>query len=188
MSSISDIHIRSMINEAIAKVVGSGFLDQGFINTMRFSELNGDEEYDNTVLYIAWHFLAEGGMQQVRQQAADLRRLKTDPVQWNKLDAGEKERVEDIITRENAYDYSKPVDDKKNIWTMRNKIADINENVMDSIMFYDGHTAILNGRMARAKGHKKDLIDLSKNANANEKDIQVGDGEKKHFWNRGNGE
>ena len=172
----------------MAKVTSTGFLDQGFINTMRFSELNGDEEYDNTFLYIAWHFMAEGGMQQVRQQSADLKRMKGDPEQWDKLKPNEKERVEDFILRAGEYDYTKPVDDKKNIWVMRNKLADINENVMDAVMFYDGHTAILNGRMARAKGHKKDLIEVVKSADRNEKDVQVGDGEKKHFWNRGNGE
>ena len=168
--------------------MSTGFLDQGFINTMRFSELNGDEEYDNTFLYIAWHFLAEGGMQQIRQQVADLTRLKGDSKQWGELKPNEQERVNEILTRASEYDYTKPVDDKKNIWVMRNKLADINENVMDSIMFYDGHTAILNGRMARAKGHKKDMIEMSKNTNANEKDIQVGDDEKKHFWNRGDGQ
>src|SRR3989475_9461296 len=171
----------------MAKVTSTGFLDQGFINTMRFSELNGDEEYDNTFLYIAWHFMAEGGMQQVRQQDADLKRMKGDQEQWGKLQPNEKERVEDFIKRASEYDYTKPVDDKKNIWVMRNKLADVNENVMDAIMFYDGHTAILNGRMARAKGHKKDLIEVAKGADRNEKDVQVGD-DKKHFWNRGNGE
>ena len=42
-------------NLMLAENAKAAFIDQGFINTMRFSELNGDEEYDNTFLYAIWH-------------------------------------------------------------------------------------------------------------------------------------
>ena len=54
-------------NLMLAENAKAAFIDQGFINTMRFSELNGDEEYDNTFLYAIWHGYLETGLQQTNE-------------------------------------------------------------------------------------------------------------------------
>jgi len=48
-----------------AETIRAGFLDQSFIPTMRFSELNGLEEYDNSILWMVWHGYIEWGLQQI---------------------------------------------------------------------------------------------------------------------------
>src|SRR5206468_12066425 len=54
-------------NLMLAENAKAAFIDQGFINTMRFSELNGDEEYDNTFLYAIWHGYLETGLHQTNE-------------------------------------------------------------------------------------------------------------------------
>src|SRR5438093_2326145 len=121
-----------VLAKAMAVVLEAGFLNQGFINSMRFSELNGDEEYDNTFLYITWHALASGGMQQVREQVADLERLKRTPEQYMQQTEASRERIEDFLTKAKKYQYDKPIDDVDNIKVMNNELADYNENLMDA--------------------------------------------------------
>ena len=166
----------------MAIVLEAGFLNQGFINSMRFSELNGDEEYDNTFLYITWHALASGGMQQVREQVADLERLKRTAEQYMAQSEASRERIEDFLAKARKYQYDKPIDDVENIKVMNNELADYNENLMDATdLFYNGHIAILNGRMARARGHKKEAIELSRNVDDKERQISEGEEKKKRF-------
>jgi hypothetical protein len=190
MSATSELRIRSIVNEVVAKVAEAAFLDQGFINTMRFTELIGDEEYDNTFLGISWYAYLQMGMNQVREQAADFKQAiaEKDP-QWEKLSKGIKDRNIEFVAYADSYDYNKPVDDKKNMWIISNKLARFNTNLMyGDTLFHRGHIMILNGRMARGKGHKQDLLELGKSVDRNEKDIELGDEKKKRFWNRGSGE
>ena len=51
----------------------------------------------------------------------------------------------------------------------------------DAIVLYDGHYAILNGRMARGKGHMKDLLKVTSERKEREREVQMGG---KHWWNR----
>src|SRR5437867_3114900 len=194
-----------------AEVLRAGFLDQGFNKTMRFSELNGEEEFDNSFLWMLWHGYIEFGLGQLREYAHwILRELEMDGSdigfqdklsQQKPLDylEGLLKKREDIPFDQRARIYrffqdllviraalkdKTPIDHKDRITLIRSYLADYNENLSDAIILYDGHYAILNGRMARGKGHKKDLLEVVKDQRQREKEIQMGEENKKHGWNR----
>lgn len=167
-----------------AETIRAGFLDQGFINTMRFSELNGPEEYDNTHLYIDWRACFGFGMQQLSEWKEWITRQQEDPELWGQVPEVQKKSIERTLTDLNAYDFGKPFDDKNNIKVIRDRLAKYNINLVGGVLVYDGQTGILNGRMARDKGHKKDLLKVTENRQQRDREIEIGDQEKKHFWNR----
>jgi hypothetical protein len=73
------------------------------------------------------------------------------------------------------------------IGLIRRFLTDYNQNLVDFVTFYDCHIAILNGRMARGRGHKKELLQLSQTALERKPGIQVGapsEEDKKHWWSR----
>src|SRR6266581_875176 len=72
------------------------------------------------------------------------------------------------------------------IGLIRRFLSDYNQNLVDFVTFYDCHIAILNGRMARGRGHKKELLQLSQTALERKPGVQVGspDDDKKHWWSR----
>lgn len=163
-----------------AEVIRSGFLDQGFLNTMRFSELNGPEEYDNTHLYIDWRACFIFGLQQLVEWDEWIQKQKDDPVEWAKVPEDQKKSIERTRKDIALFDFDKMFDDKNNIKVIRDKLAKYNINLVGGILVYDGQTGILNGRMARDKGHKKDLLKVTENRK--ERDRDIGMGEKKEHW------
>ena len=203
-----------------AETLKAGFLDQGFINTMRFSELNGLEEYDNSFLWILWHSYIEWGLQQITQYNSWIIRelemmssgvkeisdnsvvqkqgtVYLDYIQAMLDDVKVKQKIPyDQRTRIYRYfqDLAKflsyigntkrlgiALDAQKVLWLLRTYLADYNENLTDAIVLYDGHYAILNGRMARGKGHMKDLLKVTSERKEREREVQMGG---KHWWNR----
>lgn len=148
------------------------FLDKDFIMTMRASELNGPEEFDNAMAWAVWHGYLEGGLQQLKDYADQLQQLKKTK-EWNEVPKPQQERIEEFLSKLKGYDFSKPVDDKENIKSIRNDLTDYNENLVDGITMYDVHTAILNGRFARERGTLKAILEISKNAIQREYDIEI---------------
>ena len=169
--------------ETEAQTIKAGFLDQGFINTMRFSELNGPEEYDNTHLFIDWHACFEFGMQQLYDWKEWIQKQKEDPEEWKMVPEAQKKSIDRTLEDLKTYDFGKPCDDESNIKTIRNNLMKWNWNLACGIYIYDGHVGILNGRMARDKGHKKDLLEIAKNPTDKAQVVEIGES-KKHFWNR----
>ena len=163
-----------------AETIRAGFLDQGFINTMRFSELNGPEEYDNTHLYVDWHACFEYGLMQLWDWREWITRQKQDPEIWATVPEVQKASIERTLLDIKGYDFKKPADDEKNIKIIRNHLAKYNWNLVVGIYDYDGHIGILNGRMARDKGHKKDLLKVTENRKERDKEIEI-EGQKKRF-------
>lgn len=196
----------------LAEGLKAAFIDQGFINTMRFSELNGDEEYDNTFLYIAWHGYLETGIQQLREYNEWLNReletiagddvVKNDDYSKYLNALLENQKVKDTIPYDQRMRIKRYIQDYMSAWTtigtmslkgerdgkkaigvVRQYLGDYNENLgVDFTLFYDGHTALLNGRMARGRGHKKEIMSVAHGSGV---DAEVDDGKKKHFWSRG---
>lgn len=156
-----------------AETIKAGFLDQGFINTMRFSELNGPEEYDNTHLYIDWHACFGYGLQQLLEWKEWVTRQEDDPKVWAEVPPEQKAAIARIKTDIDKFDFAKPIDHPENIKTIRDKLARWNINLVGGILVYDGQTGILNGRMARDKGHKKDLLEVTRNNRERDKEIEV---------------
>ncbi len=250
-------------NLMLAENAKAAFIDQGFINTMRFSELNGDEEYDNTFLYAIWHGYLETGLQQINEylewilremailaeaggaqkfpdfktrvdqptttlaDVADLLdRIPTAEVWWAKegyyltkdvdpkrgLPYDQKQRIfrffldlsmvlqgyKTLKTLPPAEDGTRVLSAKQElvevdtfhhymIGLIRRYLADYNQNLVDFVTFYDCHIAILNGRMARGRGHKKEVLELSRTVGERKPGVQIGsptEDEKKHWWNR----
>ena len=72
------------------------------------------------------------------------------------------------------------------IGLIRRFLSDYNQNLVDFVTFYDCHIAILNGRMARGRGHKKELLQLSQTALERKPGVTIGqiggDDEKKSWW------
>lgn len=235
------------MDKTLSEGLKAAFIDQGFINTMRFSELNGDEEYDNTFLFIAWHGYLETGLQQLRAYNEDLlfnlERIEgislddlkklvakyppsktpghlfdeelfklpySEPVV--KLQSDYQKYLEDLINSEQVktvipYEQRMRIlryigdyftawktialmairgerDGKKAIGTIRQYLADYNENLgVDFSLFYDGHTALLNGRMARDRGHKKELMSVAHGRGVGGPITE--EEKKKHWWSRG---
>lgn len=163
-----------------AEVIRSGFLDQGFLNTMRFSELNGPEEYDNTHLYIDWRACFTFGLQQLVEWDEWIARQKDDEKEWSQVPEDQKKSIERIRADINCFDFKKPFDSKENIKVIREKLAKWNINLVGGLLVYDGQTGILNGRMARDKGHKKDLLKVTENRKERDREIEMG--EKKEHW------
>lgn len=210
-----------------AETIRAGFLDQSFIPTMRFSELNGFEEYDNSLLWMLWHGFIEYGLQQVvaynswiirelermeegleeSENGADIS-LATE----SNRPAPTMEYISKLLDNENVrktipydqrariyryfldlskfllYIQKRPgiaLDSEKVMWLMRTYLSSYNNNLSDGVILYDGHYAILNGRMARAKGHKKDLLKVTENRK--ERDKQVNMGKKEHWYSRDGG-
>ena len=169
-----DIKIESDKRTAVeAETIKAGFLDQGFINTMRFSELNGPEEYDNTHLYVDWHACFAFGLQQLLEWKEWITRQKEDAEQWNVIPEVQKKSIERTLLDIGAYDFEKALDDEKNIKTIRDRLARWNINLVGGLLVYDGHIGILNGRMARDKGHKKDLLKVTENRKERDKEIEI---------------
>jgi hypothetical protein len=164
-----------------AETIRAGFLDQGFINTMRFSELNGPEEYDNTHLYIDWRACFGFGMQQLSEWKEWIKRQKDDPELWKEVPEQQKKSIERTLLDMEAYDFTKPFDDKNNIKVIRDRLAKYNINLVGGMLVYDGQTGILNGRMARDKGHKKDLLKVTENRKEHDREIEIGQEQKKRF-------
>ena len=246
-------------NLMLAENAKAAFIDQGFINTMRFSELNGDEEYDNTFLYAIWHGYLETGLQQTNeyvewilrelailsegpgsqafpafkdrmgkpsttmQDLSDLLDRVPTAETWYEgyyvtqddkrgLPYDQKQRIfrffidlskvlegygalktlppqEDGTRILSAKDEAVEVDTFHHhmIGLIRRYLSDYNQNLVDFVTFYDCHIAILNGRMARGRGHKKELLQLSQTALERKPGVQIGspaDDEKKHWWSR----
>lgn len=170
--------------ETEAQTIKEGFLGQGFINTMRFSELNGPEEYDNTHLFIDWHALFEEGLKQLYDWNQWILKQKEDEKIWNEVPEDQKKNITRTLADLAEYDTEKSCDDVKNIKWIRNKGMKWNWNLTLGIYVYDGHTGILNGRMARDKGHKKDLLEISRNPTDRGQVVEIGQQAKKHFWQR----
>ena len=166
-----------------ADTIRAGFLDQGFINTMRFSELNGLEEYDNTHLYVDWHALFSFGLQQLFEWKEWIKRQEDETPIWNTVPEEQKKAIQRTFTDLDEYEITKPIDDKQNIKVLRN-LAKYDWNICVGCYVYDGHVGILNGRMARDKGHKKDLLKITENQNNRKPDIHLGDEDKKHWYSR----
>jgi hypothetical protein len=166
-----------------AETIKAGFLDEGFIRTMRFSELNGPEEYDNTHLFIDWHACFEFGLQQLLDWKEWITRQKEDPELWRQVPEVQRKSIERTLEDINAYDFTKPSDDVKNIWTIRNRLMRWNWNLVVGVETYDGHVGILNGRMARDKGHKKDLLHVVESREQRKAEVSMGEREKRgwHF-------
>ena len=163
-----------------AEVIRSGFLDQGFLNTMRFSELNGPEEYDNTHLFIDWHACFEYGLQQLYDWKEWIQKQKDEQKLWAEVPEEQKKSIDRTQADLACFDFNKMFDDKNNIKVIRDKLAKYNINLVGGILVYDGQTGILNGRMARDKGHKKDLLKVTENRKERDRDIEMG--EKKGHW------
>jgi len=161
--------------EIEAKTIQAGFLDQGFINTMRFSELNGPEEYDNTHLYVDWHACFEYGLQQLMDWLEWIKRQEDIKEIWDAVPEEQKKRIQRTKKDIEKYRFDKPSDDKENIRTIRNHLQKYNWNLIVGVYDYDGHTGILNGRMARAKGHKNDLLKVVEGQRNREKEISMGE-------------
>src|SRR2546425_4866972 len=85
-----------------AETIRAGFLDQGFINTMRFSELNGPEEYDNTHLYVDWHACFEYGLMQLWDWREWITRQKQDPEIWATVPEVQKASIERTRSEEHT--------------------------------------------------------------------------------------
>ena len=244
----------------LAENAKAAFIDQGFINTMRFSELNGDEEYDNTFLYAIWHGYLETGLQQTNEyiewilrelatlaetpekpfpkfidrinnplttlnDVADLLDRIPTAETWlgNNYVTSEDKRGLPYDQKQRIYrfftDLSKVLEGYKAlknvpppqaqegtrvlsakdeqvevdtfhhymIGLIRRYLTDYNQNLVDFVTFYDCHIAILNGRMARGRGHKKELLQLSQTALERKPGVQIGspsEDEKKHWWSR----
>jgi hypothetical protein len=250
-------------NLMLAENAKAAFIDQGFINTMRFSELNGDEEYDNTFLYAIWHGYLETGLQQINEyvewilremailaeaapnslpfkdfktriespvptlnDVADLLdRIPTAEVWWAKegyyltadqdpkkgLPYDQKQRIyrffldlakilegyKTLKTMPPSEDGTRVLSAKEEqievdtfhhymIGLIRRYLSEYNQNLVDFVTFYDCHIAILNGRMARGRGHKKELLQLAQTALERKPGVQVGapEDDKKHWWSR----
>ena len=191
---------------------------------MRFSELNGFEEYDNSLLWMLWHGFIEYGLQQTVQYnnwiLRELERMKegqTEAIEQGlSVDARKPSPTLDYVAglldnenvkKEIPYDQRARIyryfldlssfllhiqkrpgvalDSEKVMWLMRTYLSAYNNNISDGVILYDGHYAILNGRMARGKGHKKDLLKVTENRKDRDKQVTMG---KKHFWNRDGGE
>lgn len=167
-----------------AEVIRSGFLDQGFLNTMRFSELNGPEEYDNTHLYIDWRACMAFGLQQLVEWDEWIKKQKDDAKLWAEVPDEQKKSIARTQADLACFDFNKMFDDKNNIKVIRDKLAKYNINLVGGILVYDGQTGILNGRMARDKGHKKDLLKVTENRKDRERDIEMGEKKKDHWYSR----
>lgn len=203
-----------------AETIRAGFLDQSFIPTMRFSELNGFEEYDNSLLWMLWHGFVEYGLQQIVQynnwiirelERMDMGQPENAIDHSLSVDAKKPSPTLDYIAKlldttpvKNEIPYDQrariyryfmdlslflshisrhpgiPLDSEKVMWLMRTYLSGYNNNISDGIILYDGHYAILNGRMARGKGHKKDLLKVTENRKERDKQVSMG----KHWWNR----
>ncbi len=206
-----------------AETIRAGFLDQSFIPTMRFSELNGLEEYDNSILWMVWHGYIEWGLQQIvgynswiiRELERIYSGLPEDENGGSELQLNENlkkqaptlDYIESLLDNENVrktvpydqrariYRYFQDLsmflvhlqkhqgvalDSERVMWMMRTYLTAYNNNLADGVVLYDGHYAILNGRMARNKGHKKDLLKVTENRKEHEKQINP----RHHFWNR----
>lgn len=205
-----------------AETIKAGFLDQSFIPTMRFSELNGLEEYDNSILWMVWHGHIEYGLQQIVGYNAwvirELERIQSGRPEQDEgvdlnlsedlkkqaptldyiakvLDDANVKKVVPYDQRARIFRYfqdlslflthiqKKPgvaLDSERVMWLMRTYLTPYNNNLADGVVLYDGHYAILNGRMARGRGHKKDLL----TAIDTRKDRTPQVTTKKHFWNR----
>ena len=149
------------------------------INTMRFSELNGVEEYYNTHLFIDWHACFEFGLQQLLEWKEWITKQKDDTDLWKTVPEDQKKAIERTILDLQTYDFKKPCDDKNNIRAIRNNLSKYNWNLVVGIYDYDGHIGILNGRMAKEKGHMKDLLKVTENQKDREREIRIGEEEKK---------
>src|SRR5207249_5193119 len=90
-----------------------------------------------------------------------------------------KKDIEQTIHDLSTYDFKKPCDDKNNIRAIRNNLSKYNWNLVVGIYDYDGHIGILNGRMAKEKGHMKDLLKVTENQKEREREIRRGAEEKK---------
>lgn len=151
---------------------------------MRFSELNGPEEYDNTHLFIDWHALFEEGLKQLYDWNQWILKQKEEEKIWAGVPEVQKKNITRILTDLAVYDMTKSCDDVKNIKAIRNYLMKWNWNLTLGIYVYDGHVGILNGRMARDKGHKKDLLEISRNPTDRGQVVEIGQQQKKHFWQR----
>lgn len=207
-----------------AETIRAGFLDQSFIPTMRFSELNGFEEYDNSLLWMLWHGFIEYGLQQIvaynswiirelermeegldeNENGSDIslagdakKPAPTMDYISNLLDDEHVRKTIPYDQRARIYRYfldlskflsyvgTRPgvaLDSEKVMWLMRTYLSAYNNNISDGVILYDGHYAILNGRMARGKGHKKDLLKVTENRKERDKQVSMG---KKHWWGGG---
>ena len=163
-----------------AETIKAGFLDQGFINTMRFSELNGPEEYDNTHLFIDWHACFSYGLQQLFEWQEWIKRQEENLDLWKEVPEAQKKSIMRTLDDLAKYKLELPCDNEENIKIIRNHLQKYNWNLVVGIYVYDGHVGILNGRMARDKGHKKDLLKVTENHKERDKEVRIGD-EKRGF-------
>lgn len=170
--------------ETEAKTIREGFLGKDFVLSMRFSELNGPEEYDNTHLFIDWHALFEEGLKQLYDWNQWILKQKEDEKIWSEVPEVQKRSITRTLEDLSKYDMALPCDHVKNIGAIRNYLMKWNWNLTLGIYVYDGHTGILNGRMARDKGHKKDLLEISRNPTDRGQVVEVGQKQNKHFWQR----
>lgn len=157
----------------LAEIGVRAFIDRDFMMTMRFSELNGGEEFDNAMAFAIWHGYLETGIQQIRAYADGIVQLQREPDKWNSVPEDQKTRISDLLEKFKKYDDSKPVDHKDKIRIIRNYLQYYNENLMDGVIFYDIHTAILNGRFAKGRAGMKEILEMSKTALQREFDIVV---------------
>jgi hypothetical protein len=185
--SKSEPEEKQFYNQELARLNARGFTDQGFINTMRFSELNGEEEFDNTHLFIDWHALLEYGLQQLQEYQEWLQQEK-DSDRWSLVPEDQKKRIERWESDIGKFKKEFPADNIENIAVFRNYLSKYNVNIATAIYVYDGQTGILNGRMARGRGHKKELLQLNENAKDHDRE-QEADNKKNlidKLLNRGN--
>lgn len=152
--------------EALSKTIETGFTSKNIIDTMRFSDLDGMEEFSNTMAYANARSWLYTGISQIQREAEALKKYKAGDK--SEVPAGaeyDPKVVDDLLDKWSQYDTTKPPEEEKNFNTIINHLWRYNRNLMWAVhVFLPSHLAVLNGKYATKGGRTFNaLVSLGKN-------------------------
>lgn len=169
--------------KAVAETVRDAFTNPDRRLTMRFTHLNGPEEFDNAQAWARTYFLLETGMVQIKQKIEEYTMLLASK-EKDKIPKDQLDNINDFMAHFKEYDETKPIDSAKNLSTIRKHFRGYNYNIGYGVIMYDMHYALLNGRYADNGQARKDVLELTQEGVKHEKDVQVGGWNRLKFWDR----
>jgi hypothetical protein len=143
---------------------------------MRFSELEQDEEFDNAGAFATWHLLFETGISQMKDYVQRLKITLNDKNESKKIPEDQKSNINSLISKFSMFKDELPIDSPENIRIIRNYLRNYNQSLAFGILMYDFHRTLLNGRIARNRQGRREVIEVTKTILQRDYEIELGNG------------
>lgn len=170
--------------EALSKQMETVFGSKDIIDTMRFTELDGVEEFSNSMAFGNARSWLYTGISQLQREIEALKKYKEagykTPV--TEEDTGlpkdaeyDPKIVDDLLEKWKLYDMSLNPENPKNLIVVLNYLWRYNRNLMWVVhVFFPIHLAVLNGRYARGSRTFKAFVSMAKNLYQRDDEVEIG--------------